>query len=246
MSLRSLKSRLVRPRSPDETLHAIKLRAIDAAFQRRSTSSFADLGGVWAVDGGYTFYALEKYSPTRAVLIDEQLTPKVLEKAQRFPALTLVSKNFGRQEVVEELGHVDALLLFDVLLHQVDPSWDEILRLYASATDCFVVVNPQYIQDDRTVRLVDLGRERYLELVPHQPGFEDLFDRLDEFLPDRGRRYRDIHNIWQWGIVDRDLEQAMTESGFELIHFENGGQWRAQPAFENHAFVFSRVTAGGR
>lgn len=193
------------------------------------------------MEGGYTFYALETYQPGRAVLVDEEPTAIVIGRAKGFPTLTLLAKNFGEEQTPPSLGHVDAVLLFDVLLHQVDPDWDGILRMYASVTDCFIIANPQYIAAPTTTRLLDLGRERYMKLVPPQPRYGDLFDRLDEYLPDRGRRYRDIHNVWQWGIVDRDLVAGMNNLGFELVYFENAGQWQAQPAFEHHAFVFERV-----
>ena len=225
-------------------LQPIKLRAIDAAFQRGRVSSFADLGGVWVVEAGYTFYVLETYRPSRAVLVDEEPTSEVVRRATDFPALTLLSRNFGAEQTPAELGHVDAILLFDVLLHQVDPDWDGILRMYAPVTDCFVIANPQFVAGPTTTRLLELGRDRYLELVPPQPNYSDLFDRLDEYLPDRGRRYRDIHNIWQWGIVDTDLIATMKDQGFELVYFENAGQWQAQPAFEHHAFVFQRASLG--
>jgi hypothetical protein len=226
-----------------EHLHPIKLRALDAAFQRRRVNSFADLGGVWAVDGGYTFYALEVYSCSRAVLVDEHLTRSVVSRAKRFRALTLRSENFGSDRFVATLGHVDAILLFDVLLHQVRPNWDAILRMYAPVTDCFVIVNPQYVNGPETIRLLDLEREQYHSLVPAQPGYEDLFERSDEFLPSRGRYFRDIHNVWQWGIVDTDLHGVVSGLGFAPVYFENGGQWGQQSAFENHAFVFSKSPA---
>jgi hypothetical protein len=40
-----------------------KLDLIDFAFTLQGALSFSDLGGVWGVDGGYTFYALEKFNP---------------------------------------------------------------------------------------------------------------------------------------------------------------------------------------
>lgn len=224
-------------------LQPLKLRAIDAAFQRGRISSFADLGGVWVVEGGYTFYVLETYQPSRAVLVDEQPTAEVIRRAKSFPGLTLLSRNFGEEQTPASLGRVDAILLFDVLLHQVDPDWDGILRMYAPVADCFIIANPQYVAGPATTRLLELGREQYLELVPPQPEYDDVFDRLDEYLPDRGRHYRDIHNIWQWGIVGPDLVATMNDLGFDLVYFENAGQWQAQPAFEHHAFVFER--AGG-
>jgi hypothetical protein len=238
---RALGRRAQRSDAALDGLHAIKLRAIDAAFRTRHPSSVADLGGVWAVNGGYTFYLLENYAPAQAVLVDEEFTPEVRARARHFPQLTLLNNNFGNRSALDALGHVDAVLLFDVLLHQVNPDWDEILRMYASVTDCFVIVNPQYCAGPHSIRLIELGPDRYRALVPPQPDYDDLFDRLDEFLPERSCRYRDIHNVWQWGIVDADLRKVMRHLNFELVHFENGGRWGQLRAFENHSFVFSRA-----
>lgn len=227
-------------RAPQPPLHPIKLRVIDAAFERGDRGSFADLGGVWAVDAGYTFYALQAHPISRAVLVDEEFTTSVKRASQRFPQLELVSANFGDRGAVDAVGRVDAVFLFDVLLHQVDPDWDQVLEMYAGVTDAFLIVNPQYVRSESTIRLLDLGRDSYLATVPPQPLYEDLFDRRDEFLPERGRRYGDIHNVWQWGIVDGDLSAKMDELGFQLVYYENAGQWFKQPAFETHAFIFRR------
>ena len=48
-------------RKPLPTLLQDKLDLIDFAFSRFGLHSFADLGGVWRVEGGYTFYTLDKY-----------------------------------------------------------------------------------------------------------------------------------------------------------------------------------------
>lgn len=224
----------------DPRLQPIKKRLIDAAFERATTQSFADLGGVWAVDAGYTLYALERHRPARAVLVDEQITDPVRTRAKHHPQLELVQRNFGEAEVASRLGELDCVFLFDVLLHQVAPDWDELLARYAPRTRDFLIVNPQFVAGPETVRLLELGRERYLELVPDVPEHHEMWDRLDEFDETRGRAYRDVHNIWQWGIVDGDLRRRMDELGFELVYFENAGRWRDLPAFENHAFIFTR------
>ncbi len=231
----------VRRAPPDPALHAIKKRVIDVAFERANTQSIADLGGVWAVEAGYTFYALEAHQPSRAVLVDEQITETVRTRAERHPELQLLERNFGEMDPKAELGSVDAVMMFDVLLHQVAPDWDQVLERYAQITRDFLIVNPQFIEADRTTRLLELGRERYTELVPPQANHEEVWDRYDDFDDSRGRLYRDVHNIWQWGILDADLRSKMEELGFKLVYFENAGRWRSLPAFENHAFVFTRA-----
>ena len=230
----------LRRRPAEPLLHAIKLRAIDAAFERGEIRSVADLGGVWLVDGGYTFYALERHRPERAVLVDEAVTPAARERARSFPELELLEADFGDASVAERVGEVDAAILFDVLLHQVDPDWDEVMRMWAERARHLIVVQPQYVRGADTVRLLELGRERYLELVPDVPEHHEVWTRMDEYVPERGRRFRDVHNIWQWGITDRDMRRRAEELGLELVYFENAGTWQDREAFENHGYVLRR------
>lgn len=227
-----------RPQAPP--LHPIKLRVIDAAFERGDVRSVADLGGVWAVDGGYTFHALERHGTERSVLVDESVTPATAERARRHPQLELVEGSFGDPAVAERVGHVDAVIMFDVLLHQVNPDWDEVMRMYGERARYLLIVQPQYVAGDETVRLIELGRERYLEIVPDVPEHHEVWDRLDEYLPDRRRPYRDVHNVWQWGNTTPDLRARAEDLGFELVYFENAGTWQDRTAFENHAFIFRR------
>jgi hypothetical protein len=94
-----------------------------------------------------------------------------------------------------------------------------------------------------TVRLIDLGEEGYYANVPHNCEclpYKKLFSRLDKIHPDHGRLWRDIHNIWQWGITDKDLICKMRRLGFEMILFKNHGNFENLKNFENHAFIFER------
>ena len=103
----------------------------------------------------------------------------------------------------------------------------------------------QFGQD---IALLDLGEERYFQVVPPwQKGwaYENLFARLDEYHPQHQRLHRDIHNIWQWGIVDADLMAVMDRLGFKLQLFKNFGQFGKLKDFENHLFLYTRKTVGG-
>lgn len=60
-------------------LNLDKKDLIDFAFLQQRFSSFADLGGVWGVDGAYTFYTLDNKKVTAAYLVDTDLTNKVIE-----------------------------------------------------------------------------------------------------------------------------------------------------------------------
>lgn len=245
--VRTLKERLgyAAPAAPAARPHPplvpLKLRTIDAAFALPEVTSVADLGGVWAVDAGYTFYALERHSPQRAVLVDDDITGPVRTRAAAFAQLQLLEQNFGLERTPADVGPIGVVLLFDVLLHQVDPDWDEILRRYAPLAQAFAIVNPMYDAAEHTVRLLDLGEDRYRSSVPPQDNLDVLFARLDEVNPQRGRPWRDVHDVWQWGITDADLRAAMAGLGFTAVHAEQLGRWHGLADFEDCAYVFRRT-----
>ena len=62
-----------------------KKTLIDFAFQQMEPPprSFADLGGVWNVDGAYTFYTLDTFPVDRAVLVDSAISDAVTEASPR-------------------------------------------------------------------------------------------------------------------------------------------------------------------
>ncbi|OAI42035.1 hypothetical protein AYO40_02045 [Planctomycetaceae bacterium SCGC AG-212-D15] len=245
----SCASRLVTKgqRKPDRgaTLNPFKLRLIDFACRRQSLHTLADLGAVWNVDGGYTFYALEKHNLREAWLVDfNARKEEVVRRAKQYPQLHLIQGNFADLEVVRQIGEVDAVLLFDVLLHQVAPNWKEVLDRYSPKTRCFLIYNQQFVDFPRTTRLIDLGRERYFRCVPHQPDdgeYRGLFDKLEQVHPTHRCKHRNSTAIWQWGIVNHDLSETMAQLGFELVYFEKCHQWpNIEERVEDHAFVFCR------
>ena len=214
---------------------------IDFSCQRLQTRTFADLGGVWHVDGGYTFYAMEKHNISTAFMVDTHFTEAVMQKKEMYPGLKLIKNNFGNEEVAQQIGHVDAIIFFDTLLHQVNPNWGEVLEMYAGRTACFIIYNPQFVASKRTIRLLELGEEEYFKNVPHRKNeepYRTVFKKINEIHPQHQRLYRDIHNIWQWGIVDDDLMAKMKSLGFTLQYYKNSGQFGELSSFENHGFVF--------
>jgi hypothetical protein len=244
---------LVRPSSALEAygwLDEARRELIDFAVSEYAARSFADLGGVWGVDAGYTFYALEKLratgGPGAGVLADTDFTPVVRERLPSYPELRIIEGNFGDAATVEQVGDVDVVFLFDTLLHQVNPDWNEILELYAPHTQAFLIHNQQYT-GEHTVRLLDLGEEKYFRnayrgagVDREQPPYDRLFEKLDEISPKHGRPWRDIHEIWQWGITDGDLVAKLGSLGFTLDCFRNLRRFKDLEWFERHAFAFSR------
>lgn len=228
-------------RGPASPLGELKLAAIDRACALVEATSVADLGGVWAVDGGYAFHAAARPAVTRVALVDEDFTETVTARAARSGGVVeLIGGNFGDRAIAAEVGDVDVVLLFDVLLHQVRPDWDEVLDLYAARTRCFVIVQPTYVGDGQAVRLLDLGPERYLAAVPEVPIHHEALAQLDAPNARRGRPWRDVHDIWQWGISDAALRTKLAELGFALAHAESPGPWRGLAEFSDSAYVFVR------
>ena len=230
-------------RKPLPTLLQDKVDLIDFAFSRFNLHSFADLGGVWRVEGGYTFYTLEKYDVSVGTIVDTHLTDVIHNRARKFARLRLIPGDFGDELVTREVGDVDAIFLFDVLLHQVSPDWHRILEMYARQTKCFIIYNQQWIGSERTVRLLELGEEEYFRNVPHERTegpYNSLFQKLEEKHPDHDRPWRDVRHIWQWGITDTDLRAKVESLDFRLQFMKNCGRFGKLGNFENHAFVFSK------
>jgi hypothetical protein len=237
----TISSQILRSRYANLIGH--KLDAIDFAFSQDSITSFADLGGLWGVHGGYTFYTIDSYGCDAATLVDTHPTEEFLKTRKSYPQLNFIQGDFGSSTVAERVGQVDAVFLFDVLLHQVAPSWNDVLKMYASRTRCLVIYNQQWTGSDTTVRLLDLGEDGYFQNVPHsrtQAPYDNLFQKLDEKHPAHDKTWRDVHHIWQWGITDTDLKRQMAELGFHLRYFKNGGRFGKLKCFENHAFVFQK------
>jgi hypothetical protein len=239
-----LRSRITPTEKINPLLFKDKLYLIDFAFTSLQAHSFADLGGIWGVDGAYTFYTLDKYNLTKAVLVDFWIPDIVKERSNNYPQLKLISGNFGDKHVADNVGQVDVIFLFDVLLHEVAPDWDQILEMYAPQTQSFVIFNQQWIGSDHTIRLLDLGEEEYFRNIPHTNAEEpylNLFQKLDQKLPNQEKMiWRNAPNLWQWGITDTDLKSKIEALGFRLQYFKNCGQFTNLKNFENHAFVFSK------
>jgi hypothetical protein len=222
-----------------------KKELIDTAFQKvvPHAKSLADLGGVYRIDGAYTFYSLDKYRLRTAFLVDTDFTASVRKRSRQYGNLSLIQDNFGNFNVAKKIERVDVIFLFEVLLHQVNPDWNQILEMYSSITDCFVVFNQQFIRSEKTVRLLDLGFDEYFEHVRvdrESPHYKSLVERTTEIHPQHNRPWRDVHNVWQWGITNTDLMGTMDRLGFTMRYHRNHGQFSNFKSFENHAFIFCR------
>ncbi|MCU1594798.1 MAG: hypothetical protein JWO12_2190 [Frankiales bacterium] len=234
--LRRARAGVDRPASDWSALQPAKLRAIDFAVERVQARSVADLGGVWAVEGGYVRYALDRPGVTAGVLVDTGLTDAVRSFAAADPRLRLVSGEFGSEASVAAVGQVDVVLLLDVLLHQVGPDWDEVLRRYSKTARCIVIVEPTWTGDD-VVRFWDLGEEGYRANTPSD-GAVPQWSQLDDIHPGYGRPHRDVHEYWQWGLPDHARRDLMAGLGWTCAYWADHGPWKDVPTSRTVASVY--------
>lgn len=225
----------------EPNIQIFKRNILDYAFKRLRISTVAELGGVWNVDCAYGLYVLEKYKPERIFMVDTDWTDTAMKQCSPHKEITIIKDNFGNSKIPERIGLVDTIMLFDVLLHQVAPDWDRVLQMYAPFTKSFLIVEPIFIGGPISTRLLDLGRDEYFKNTPHDPShptYKALFDKMYEINPEHNRIWRDIHNVWQWGITQRDLIQTLCSLGFDLDYLINAGQFGQLTNFMYKSFVF--------
>lgn len=110
-----------------------KLRLITMTFRELypGATSFADLGGVWNVNAAYTQHTLKTFPIKRSVLVDTDYPPDVRAVLKQYPNLEVMSGDFSSKPIVDAIGCIDVVFLFDVLLHQANPDWNEVLERYS-------------------------------------------------------------------------------------------------------------------
>ncbi len=221
-----------------------KLRLIETVFRNiiPSAQSFVDLGGIWNVQGAYAVHTCRRFPHLRGILVDTDIPPDVRGRLQQQSTLRVIQGDFAGKDVTTDIGSVDVVYFFDVLLHQANPHWDEVLAQYAASARCIVIFNQQLVTGEHSVRLTHLPLEVYAEMTSDRriDVYRYVYEHRDEIHPVYRKPWGDIHNIAQWGITDGDLRQAMQRSGFEEVYFRNHGSFVGLSALENHAFVFIR------
>ena len=232
-----------------EDLDPPKRELIDFAFSgwHPTPRSFADIGAVWRIDAAYTFYILQRYGGLTGHIVDEEIPAAIADVAGHYHDLHVHQGYLGDADIAARIGAVDVVLMYDILIHQVRPDWDQVLELYAPLCNMLLIFNPQYMAGSSTIRLLDLGLEAYFDLIPHrsdEPVYRDLEANLDKIHPRHRRPWRDIHNIWQWGITDGDLREKMQQLGFELHKFADGGPFGEAHGFRRTGYAFCRSGTG--
>ena len=100
-----------------------KFRLIDRTFSSLfpGDRSFADLGGIWKVNAAYSRYSLKKFPIDRGILFDTDIPSGLNSRLRRYQKLEVIQGDFGDQTIVDRIGYVDVIYVFDVLLHQANP-----------------------------------------------------------------------------------------------------------------------------
>lgn len=230
----------------DSPIHPFKASLIEIAVETFGMKSIVDVGGCFGVHGGYAFHALE-CGVERAMILDGSITELTQERAGKYPGVTLKTMDLGDRREIALLPHCDAAIIYDVLLHQVDPDWDEFLRLYAAKADTLIVYNQDYAGKE-TFRFVDKGLKWYLEQefakFYGKKSIVDWFAAHQERDPGSGKRKKDIHGFWQWGITYMDILRVAYEQGFQLEYFVNDGARFFGNGITCHGYIFRKMDSG--
>jgi hypothetical protein len=214
------------------------------AVRRNGVKTFADLGGCWGVNGGYTYFLADNTDIQHGYILDQYITKLTRERGSRYTNITLLGDRvFNDRALIGEFPKVDALIMYDILLHQVNLNWDEFITAWAKRTNTLIIYNQMWSLHANTVRFIDFGREWYKKWVPY-PNAEftdDWFDNFDAIDPSTQRRRRDTHLFWQWGITRNDLIKHVESLGFRLQYFEDYGPVETEfPWVPLQGFIFTR------
>ena len=230
----------------DNPLLPHKTELISIAYEISPFRSFADLGGCWGVNGGYSFHArhIAGDAFTKGYVLDQTITPLTKKRLKGVDNLFPYEGLLGSQGAVEAVGEVDALIIFDVLLHQVNPDWDEFLRKWLNSANTAIIYNQNWIKTMDTVRFVDFGFEWYLQNVYFNDDEKKLrgwFDEHHQLNFEQGKPQRDIHNWWQFGIALTDLVRVARESGFSLRYLNSWNSYDNFPWIVDQGMIFTRT-----
>ncbi|WP_370307104.1 hypothetical protein [Sinimarinibacterium flocculans] len=230
-------------KGPDVPIRPHKAELFDHAIRTHGITSFADLGGCWGVNAGYTLHALARHpSIQRAYVADQHVTPLSRQRGAAYPQLAFLTGIINRAEFVEAFPAVDALVMYDILLHQVNLNWDAFLSAWATKARVLVIYNQNWSLDPRTVRFIDRGRDWYKQYVFHTraEAIDQWFDQHDVIDPQLNCPRRDVHNFWQWGITRDDLIAHVEGLGFRLTYFQDYGPFMNVAHIPQQGFVFVR------
>lgn len=227
----------------DTQIKPHKAALITEAVTKLKIESIVDLGACWAVNGGYSFHALETGNITRSVIVDGNITDLTKLRAEKYDNVKLIEGMLGDRSVIERVGEIDAIIMFDILLHQVKPDWNEFLSLWSQKSDCLIIYNQNWEKTKNTVRFIDRGLEWYKQNVyfSNEENTDKWFGEHDIYDERQGKLKKDIYNFWQWGITTQDMINTISNLGFKLKAFYEYGSFNANfPWIVKEGFIFTK------
>jgi hypothetical protein len=226
---------------PNFPLQQHKVQLLDFACERYRVSSAVDVGGCWGVNGGYCFHVVDQHNLKEAYIVDGLISKETIDqKGSR--NVQLIQGDICGHEFISSLPELDMAIIYDILLHQVDPNWDEFLKRYAKKVNHFAIYNQDW-DGENTIRFVDYDCNWYLDNVMCVDNDEVIrwYKKHNEICIELKRPWKDVHYFWQWGITAPELIRHMDNIGFQLDFFWNYGYFDlAKPKIENHGYLFSR------
>jgi len=206
--------------------------------------SFADIGACYGVNGAYSFYLLDNVPEIKqSYIIDGVVTQATRERAATYPNAQLITGLFNDPSFIEKTPNVDAVIMYDILLHQVDLNWDEFLTAWSKKTRVFVIYNQMWTMHPHTVRFIEFGKDWYQKWVmcPRSEVLDRWFELHDVADPETGRLQKDLFNYWQWGITKDDLVAHVESLGFKLQFMQDYGPVTPRfPWIPCQGFIFAK------
>jgi len=234
------------PSELDRPVVAHKAALIKKAYKHRPFRSFADLGACWGVNAGYAIYARKLCGSDfdRAFIVDQIITSISRDRVSKWDNFFPVQAILGSAEARTKVGPVDALIIFDILLHQANPDWRQFLKDWLAQTKQTVIVyNQNWFKDATSVRFFERGPEWYLKNVVYvvgEPKVREWFANPYRFIPEEGVNAKDSFHFWQWGITPADLIDEFQKNGFDLVSVDTFNAWGGHPWIINQGLIFGR------
>ncbi len=141
--------------SSDAGVNANKADLISQAIDRYGLKSIIDVGACSGVNGAYTFHALASGKIERAVITDGEITDITRKRAAGGARSELRQGDIGDADFIDALSHSDAAIMFDVLLHQVGPRWDDSLQ----------DIRAKWITSSSTIRIGLAGTQAFVSSI---------------------------------------------------------------------------------
>src|SRR6516165_7432540 len=154
------------------------------AVRDNRVGTIADLGACWAVNGGYVFFLLDNSNIAHAYIVDHRITNLTTQRIQKYGDRASIVGNclINDALVIRDFPHVDALIMYDILLHQVNLDWNDFLSEWGKRANVIIIYNQMWTLHEHTVRFVDFGHDWYKKHVLYTSNerLDDWFNNFDQ------------------------------------------------------------------